>query len=324
MKFPSINIYLTRTLYLTLLCIIPMQSSFNTTLLDANALQNTANIQAILELQGFKKVFFTTPDNLKLCGLLLDQSKVKKIKGTIVYCAGFYPGTKEGMSSFYALLADQPYNFFIFDARGHQESQGSLFSYQSLKHYGTCEFYDIVAVLNFLNSYNQQHNICPDIIIHAICSGAFHAIKAINYLQTTNNPTTTNVKGVIFDSGWLRLTDIIEPTICAEVKKRLQNSWFSWLITPVCFITLQIYKLTLKSHYQKVESIASDLTKVSCPVWFVHCTNDPYVPIQPVQNFTTCINCPNTWWIAHDSHANFHMLQPEKYKMKMLEFLAKI
>jgi hypothetical protein len=312
--------------FLTLLCITPIifssQSSNN--FLNPTFLQNTAQAQKALEAQGFKKVFFTTDDNLKLCGLLRDSSATKEIKGTIIFCAGFYPGTKEGMASFYTLFADQPYNFLLFDARGHKESEGSLFSYESLKNYGTNEYQDVVAAVKFLNNYNREHHISPNIIIHGICSGAFHAIKACDFLQHQDMAEFQNIKGIIFDSGWLAMTDIVEPTLCAEINKRLAKGWFSWLIPPLCYLTLTLYQLILRDHYKKVPGICDCIKKISCPILFIHCINDPYVPVKPVQNLVTNLHCPHFWWIMHDAHANFHTQEPEIYRQKIMDFLNRL
>lgn len=292
--------------------------------LDTTFLNNPAEVQQCLLQEGFQKVFFTTSDNLKLCGLFKDQSATKKIEGTILYCAGFYPGTKEGMASFYTLFANQPYNFLLFDARGHQESEGSLFSYQNLKNYGANEFQDIVAAINFLNRHNQQHNLNQNIIIHGICSGAFHTMKAYDFLRQHNCAICNNIQKIIFDSGWLQMTDIVEPTICAEIQKRLKNNLFSWLAQPLCYFTLQWYRLTLKHHHKNVRGILEIINKVSCPILFVHCINDPYVPITPIQNLVNHLQCQNFWWITHDAHANFHTQEPSIYTQKIINFLTKI
>lgn len=290
-------------------------------LLNPKFLENNINVQKTLEAKGFKKYFFQTSDNLKLCGLLQDVSKSKKIKATIIYCAGFYPGRKEGMASFFTLFENEPYNFLLFDARGHNESEGSLFSYQNLKNYGTCEYQDIVAAVNFLNNYNLKHNITQNIIIHGICSGAFHSVKALDFLQNQDCNQSKNIKGIIFDSGWLEVTDIVEPTICAEIKKNLNGGWFSWLIKPLCYLTIKFYQLTLKGYHKNVTGICNNMKKVSCPILFVHCINDPYVPILPIQKFVETSACKHSWWIQHSSHANFHMHKPEEYKKKIMNFL---
>lgn len=292
--------------------------------LDESELKDSQKIQTLLKAQGFEKYFFESPDHLKLCGLLQDQSKSKKIQATILYCAGFYPGTKEGMSSFYTLFADQPFNFFMFDARGHQESDGRLFSYQAIKNYGTCEYQDVIGALTFLNAYNKKHDINPAIIIHGICSGAFHCVKALDTLQSTFPEESKNVKGIIFDSGWLQMSDIVEPTICAEITKKLQGGWFSWLIKPLCFITLNFYRLTLQKDHAAIPSITDCLSQTSCPILFIHCINDPYVPIKPVQKFLTTKPEQPCWWIDHDSHTNFHVHNPQKYTENILKFIDQV
>lgn len=304
------------TLFFTQIIFSSQPDFLNTTFLN-----NPAIVQKSLLEQGFSKIFFTTQDNLKLCGLFKDQSKQMVIKGTILYCAGFYPGTKEGMASFYSLFSNQPYNFLLFDARGHQESQGSLFSYQSLKNYGNVEFQDIVAAIKFLQNYNQEHNLSQDIIIHGICSGAFHAIKAYDFLRQHDCATCNNIKGIIFDSGWTQMTDIVEPTMCAEINKRLQNSLLSWLIQPLCYLIVQAYRLTLKHHHKNITGISPLIPNISCPILFVHCINDPFVPIASVQNLVHQLQCPNSWWINHNAHANFHATDPSTYTQKIMTFL---
>lgn len=306
-----------------LLCHYHTTSIASNPFLDETQLTDSKKIQNLLFEQGFKKYFFKSEDHIKLCGLLLDQSKEKNIQATILYCAGFYPGTKEGMSSFYALLADQPYNFFMFDARGHQESDGSLFSYQAIKNYGTYEYQDIIGALKFLNQYNKQHNITQNIIIHGICSGAFHSIKACSCLKNTDFDTIKNVKGIIFDSGWLEVVDIVEPTICAEISKRFANGWFSWIVKPLCFIGLYTYRWLFKQYHTTIAGINSTIHDITCPIFFIHCTHDPYVPIRPVQKKVIHDQFPYFWWIEHDSHANFHVIEPSIYAEKIKTFLTK-
>ncbi|MBP9765352.1 hypothetical protein KBD08_03385 [Candidatus Babeliales bacterium] len=291
--------------------------------LDFSYLQNSSQVQQKLIELGFKKVYFTTPDNIQLCGLLLDKSKQQPIRGTILYCAGFYPGKKEGMSSFFSLIADQPYNVLLFDARGHNESAGSFLTYTDLKQYGTVEYLDIIGALTFLNQYNAQHLLPSNIIIHGICSGAFNCIKAIEYAQK-NNIDCSNISGIVFDSGWLHITDVVEPVIDAEITKRLQNSYFSWCITPASYIVKTLYRCTLKNSHKQQTSINNTLAHIKIPIWYVHCTHDPYVPIQPIQQCLQSYNCTCCWWIDHNSHADYHMCNYQTYKTKLINFLKNL
>lgn len=292
--------------------------------MDKKILRNTTHTQELLFNRGFKKIYFTTSDNIKICGLLLDQSHTKKITHTIIYCAGFYPGNKEGMSSFYTLVANEPYNILLFDARGHNESEGSLWSYRNLKQYGTIEYLDIVAAVKFINEYNQTHHINPDIVIHGICSGAFHTIKAVDHMTKQSCPECNIIKGIVFDSGWLRISDVIETTIQAEVNKQLSNSYFSWLTRPLTWLIHSLYKITLKTHHDSQSDIKNVIKQITIPTWFVHCQNDPYIPIQPMKKCVEGCNTKQYWWIEHNSHANYHMIKHEEYQEKLLKFLKKL
>ncbi len=300
---------------------IPQEAQY---FLDAKKLYNIQQTQEELFKLGFKKIFFTTQDNIKLCGLFLDKSKKEKIKGTILYCAGFYPGLKEGMCSFYSLLINQPYNILIFDARGHNESDGSFLSYEGIKKYGQKEYLDIVAALQYIYNYNQENNITQNIIIHGICSGAFHSIKALNYLIENNSAQADNIKGIIFDSGWFHLSDIVKSSIYSDVSKHLKNSYFSWATTFLSYMLYQIYNLLFSKEHSAQEGIHESIQKIKCPIFFVHCTNDPYVPIKPVQDYTQKCNCKYFWWIPHNSHANYHMHNYQHYQDKLLDFLNSI
>lgn len=292
--------------------------------LDRTILNDSAVTQELLTECGFKKICFSTQDNLKLCGLFLDKSCTQKVTRTILYCAGFYPGKKEGMSSFYALVADEPYNILMFDARGHHESEGSLWSYQSLKNYGLYEYRDIVAAIRFIDQYNKEHGINSDIIIHGICSGAFHAIKAVEYMTNQACPECSSIKGIIFDSGWLKISDVIESTIQAEVNNKLKSTYVSWLAQPLTWITQNLYKITLQKHHNQQPNIQETITKISIPIWFVHCTDDPYIPIDPVIRCVCKCNTQEYWWIEHDSHANYHLENHTAYQEQLLRFLRKV
>lgn len=292
--------------------------------LDAKKLYNIEQTHQELFKHGFKKVCYMTQDDIKLCGFFLDKSNKEKIKGTIIYVAGFYPGYKEGMASFYSLIVNQPYNVLLFDARGHHESKGDFFSYSGIKNYGKNEYLDIIASIQFVTEYNKKNNISDKIIIHGICSGAYNTIKAINYMQKNNYPEYPDIKGIIFDSGWFQIQDVAQNVIYAEVEKRFKKSWFWWAAKPVSYITHQVYNLFFANSHKELENICDAIQKINCPIFFVHCDKDPYVSIKPVQEFTEKCNCKYVWWIPYDSHASYHMHNYDAYQEKLLEFLNTI
>lgn len=292
--------------------------------LNPAQLKNSQATQQELLRRNFKKVYFHTADDIKLCGLLLDKSDVQPISGTIIYCAGFYPGTKEGMSSFYTLVANEPYNVLLFDARGHNESEGSFLSYQQLKQYTFVEYIDIITAIHFVDQYNQALGISRNIIVHGICSGAFNSTYALQKMTEKNDPVLPHVKGIIFDSGWLQVQDIVESTVAAELKKRLRCSYFAWAIAPLTNIICNIYGLIMKPDHAKMPNITTFLQTTTLPIWFVHCTNDPYVPCTPIQECTQRAEKTNTWWIDFNTHANYHMKHHSEYQDKLFQFLQQI
>lgn len=314
-------------MFFLLLILLFSDSSINTNyncLLDPTFLTDCKKTQKRLLERGFKSSCFYTKDHIKLCGLLLDQHKKHIPCATIIYCAGFYPGTKEGMSSFYTLLEHHPYNIFLFDARGHNESEGKFLTFNAIKKYGTVEYLDIVAAIEHLNTYNKEHNIPDNIVIHAICSGAYHTILALQYLKQHNAAAYQSVKGIIFDSGWFHLHDIIATTIDAELTKRLKNSYFSWIKKPLQTIIQWLYDLFLYESHRNQDGIYQTIATIDQPIWFIHCINDPYIPSHFIQRYVACNRCPYYWWINHDSHANYHMHNHKLYQEKLLTFLEQL
>jgi len=102
-------------------------------------------------------------------------------------CAGWLPGKKEGMATFYALLPENC-NILLFDARGRGASEGSLL--YNIWKYGTSEYKDIIGAIFWIN-----HNNKLPIIIGGTCSGVFNAAHAIIKLTQKNLIHKTNVKG---------------------------------------------------------------------------------------------------------------------------------
>ena len=289
---------------------------------NTSILKNKQQVQSIMMEAGFKKVFFKTKDDYKIAALYLDKSQtsLKPVKGTIIFAAGFYPGTKEGMATFYAMLEKEAYNFLFFDARCHSESSGSLLNYNYMKQYGTYEYLDIIAAIEWLNLQNTTGNISPSIILHGVCAGAFHAVKATSYMQHQQHPLQKHIKGIIFDSGWAALSEIAEPTITAEINKTLQHTCIKNLRKPTIFIVNKLYEWTLKKYFCNVETINNHIAKINCPILFIHSLGDDYAPVQPVLTLAKSAQKATTWLDNSSSHATCHLKQQTQYIEQIKQF----
>lgn len=291
---------------------------------DTNFLRNSAAVEKVLKQEDFFEVEITTQDNLKLCAIMLDQSNEQTIQTTIISCPGFVPGKKEGMTTLYAMFKEYPYNFIFLDLRGHGKSEGELLTYSGIKHYGEFEYLDIVATIQFTIKYNQEHNINENIIIHGLCSGAFHSIKALHYLQQYDKQSYDCVKGLIFDSGWPSVPDIVESTLTSEANKRCTECNVSCLAYPLSCSIVGIYNYFFKPYHCNQASIAQAMNDIDLPILFIHAENDPYIPIHHVYPLVKQANKPTSWFIKESTHAAHHLKHKDEYKIQMEQFIQSV
>lgn len=294
-------------------------------LYNVKFLRDGKKVRAKLAECGFEQVQFTTSDNVQLAGLFLDNQKHNNIaiKGTLIFCAGFYPGLKEGMATFYELLKNEPYNFLIFDHRGHGQSDGNCFSISGLQNYGRNEYKDVVAALEFVDSYNQNNHLTKDIIIFGLCSGAYHTIRALEFLYEEQSPIFHEVKKVIIDSGWNSLQSIGFSTINGELNYRLTAYGSALVKYPLAIILNTTYYLLFYGCHKQLPKLAPIMPHLDQEVLFIHAQNDCHAPLQNVQELVThCKHC-QTWWIEKSTHASNHLKFKEQYKEKLEDFLQK-
>jgi len=291
---------------------------------DTTFLRNSTAVEKILKQDGFFDLDLTTTDNLILKATMINSCATKQIKATIISCPGFVPGRKEGMATLYAMLKEDPYNFLLLDTRGHGNSQGELLTFKGLKHYGESEYLDIVAATQHIVTYNQEHNISSDIILHGLCSGAFHTIKAVTYLKKHDINSYNHIKGVVFDSGWPRISDIVETTLASESKKRCKDYNIPWFQDWLHYGLLEFYRFYFKEHHCKQEPITQIIAEISQPILFIHAENDTYIPIHHVYPLVSNSAQPTTWFIKDSTHAAHHLKHNQEYKIQLQQFIRSV
>ena len=297
-------------------------------LYSTSSLKNHTVVQEYLKSVGFKKITFTTSDNFKLVGLFLARPHARY---NVIVCAGWFPGKKEGMATFYALLPEDC-NILLFDARGHGESQGSLL--WKLWRYGIDEYKDITAAVSWLNSNNMS-----PIIIAGICSGAFNATHAISYIE--KNHPNHNVKGLIFDSGWGSISQIIKTSPIAGIKKRiacfmsyfckkksLQNNYLyracSYSMEHICALCNYLCAEPLAAQYEHTTNLFNIIEAITTPILFIHSYDDVYAEIGDAINLSLLAPHKQCWWIEKSSHAKHHLIHKDLYKEKVIDFINSV
>ena len=315
----TISCCLFTTIFLTQKEIDPAVDFYNVTFL-----RNSPAVEKVLKERGFFEADLITADNLKINTIMLDQSNTKDVQATIVSCPGFVPGRKEGMTTLYAMLEDQPYNFIFIDSRGHGKSEGELLTLNGIKQYGKHQYLDIVATIEFITEYNQKYNLNPDIILHGLCAGAFHTIKAVDYIRKNNPQSYACIKGIIFDSGWPSVVDIAETVVSAEAAERCSQYSIPFLQPAAQYLIIQIYRLLFKEEHKTQESIVNAITEIDQPILFIHAQNDVFTPVHHVHPLIARAKQPISWFVQDSSHVANHLKHKEKYTERMQQFIQTV
>ncbi|MDP3788097.1 MAG: prolyl oligopeptidase family serine peptidase [Candidatus Chromulinivorax sp.] len=288
---------------------------------DTTFLRNSPAVEKVLKNNGFFEVDFKTHDNLMINAIMLDQSNELKVTATIISCPGFVPGRKEGMSTLYAMLKNQPYNFIFVDSRGHGKSDGELLTFNGIKHYGENQYLDMIATIKFIANYNKQRNINQNIIIHGLCAGAFHTVKAVADLKQSDPETYKCIKGIIVDSGWPAITDMIDPLLEAEATERCKSYGVPSLQPYLAYILHGVYDTFFKPSHCKQIPLNMAISKIDQPILFIHAENDLFVPIHNVYPLIDAAKNPTTWFLKESAHVNNHLKHKEAYTHQMQRFI---
>lgn len=291
---------------------------------DIKFLQNSPAVEKVIKNKGFFEADFKTDDNLTINTIMLDQSSTHKVKATIISCPGFVPGNKEGMTTLYAMLAKNPYNFMFIDSRGHGKSEGQLLTFQGIKNYGQSEYLDVIAAIKHINTYNRKHNIAPDIIIHGLCSGAYHTIKAVTGLKKSDPEIYMNIKGIVLDSAWPSIPSIIDTIITAESTARCKSYYISFLQPYLAYTMQKIYNTYFKAAHSKQTTITEIINEIDQPILFIHAENDEFVPAHHVYPLIKNTKKPISWFVQNSSHVNSHLDYKDEYKNLLENFIQSV
>ena len=291
-------------------------------------LKNYTAVQNVLKNVGFKKIIFKTSDNFKLSGLFLSRHNATC---NVIICAGWFPGRKEGMATFYDLLPDYC-NILLFDARGRGESQGSFI--WNIWRYGMDEYRDIVGAISWIN-----HNNSLPIIVGGTCSGAFNAAHAIVHVIKNNLLEQTHVKGLFFDSGWGSVITMSQSSPIVHIKKYLskclllaygtkeiaqKNSFYTSCSSCIvsCFKIVHLLCISpVASHYEAITNLFDKIQVITIPILFIHSYDDTHAAFSQVKKLATLAPQKQCWWIEKSSHAKHHLIHKEEYKEKLIAFI---
>ena len=235
------------------------------------------------------------------------------------------------MATFYDLLPSDC-NILFFDARGHGNSDGSLL--WKLWEYGMHEYKDILGAISYINNTNSM-----PVIILGICSGAFNAAHALIDLTKNNAIATCHVKGLIFDSGWGSVTEIVRTAPPAGIEKRLINllkniytnkeqikqsyafKLCSYLTNISCNMSYYMCTKHITNYYEKQTTLFDKINQITTPILFIHSHDDTYAIKSDAFRLSAMAPHTTCWWIEESFHAKHHLIHRNLYKQKLHNFL---
>jgi pimeloyl-ACP methyl ester carboxylesterase len=298
---------------------------------DTSFLANHDQVFRSLKEAQFEEITFKSTDGLRLEGLYLKRPHARF---NVICCAGWWPGRKEGIATFYKLLP-QDCNILFFDARGHGNSEGS-FRHVS---YGVHDYKDIVGALEFM-----QKDTNKPTLIYGICAGAFNAAHAILELQKQNRLEELHVSGLIFDSGWVCVDKTAHSVATSKANEMIMKQIASWYALPhyrdakktslfSCFSTLaqcvigcvhMFLKPFIKRHdFNTNLLIKAQQTPMSVPCLFIHSQDDVDVSLNDVKKLSALVPNKTCWWIDKPSkHACHHLKHTNEYKKYIDHFIT--
>lgn len=296
---------------------------------DTQFLDNHDAVQRQLLNDGFERVTFNAEDGTRLAGLFLEREGATQ---TIIYVAGFFPGRKEGMSTFLK-IAPENCNILFFDTRGHGESGGTFWS--NIRDYGK-EKLDILAAMRFVRERTHTN-----IILHGVCAGAYNAAHAALLAQQRGLTQQLGLRGIVFDSGF-GTTESGVTALRSHIMEKMITPCFRWcsfgLLSKEIISQLITYNIirqfvaslvTIAHWFMQASmttqpqqaSLFGQINRLECPIFYIHSHDDTYAPINGVRRLAQESRNSNTWWINEPSkHACHHLKHKINYKNRITDF----
>jgi len=216
----------------------------------------------------------------------------------------------------------------------------------SLKKYGTEEYLDVIGAIQHIS---EKTNRKP-IILFGWCSGAFHSaqtlikLKQIGQEQGQDLIKQFNIQGLIFDSGFGSLTDMIEGSyhhinnlIIPEYMKNGEETsgplgmlkrGFDYVKIGVTNVILKALEVWVRPSLEKnlpETNLYDNIHKLgNLPIFVIHCENDDLSTWEKVRQLVNNMQNKELWLIPESTHAKNHLKHKEEYFAQMRSWINQV
>jgi len=240
----------------------------------------------------YEDVDFKSSDGLELKGWFIPAQSGKK---TIILCHG-YGTNKSDLLDFGAFFMTNNFNAFLFDFRGHGDSEGKC----SL---GFFEGRDLEGAVDWLKTQKSQTAIGA----FGVSMGATTIFMAAEKIL--------EIKAVAGDSGFSSFKGIIARF--ARLFYHLPRFPFACLIVKFC-------EMKLKFKAKDFE-ITGYIGKISPrPILIIHGKEDKRICFSEAEFIYEAAEEPREIWVVPGAgHLEAYNRRPQEYERKILEFFRK-
>jgi len=228
-----------------------------------------------------------------------------------------------------------------------------------LKKYGLAEHFDIMGALD----YTAQKTNRKPIVLFGWCAGAFLSARTLVKLKELSQEAgqdlinAYNIQGLIFDSGFGSLTDMIKGSYHFINKKMLPKCMsclssseqdtgemlintfgetvggvlgtilggikkgLGWLGTGSANLLFNLLEAWVRPSLEKYSPETNLYDKIhnlkDLPIYVIHCKNDKMAKWEQTQRLVNCMQNKELWLIEKSSHAENHLKHKEEYHTRM-------
>lgn len=244
----------------------------------------------------YENVEFDSKDGTALKGWFLSSEDSEE---TVVLIHG-YGGTKENfLEEDLSFLLDEGYNVFMFDLRGHGESEDSFTTF------GLEEKEDVLAAIKFLKEEKSKR--AEKIYAIGYSMGASSLLRAAS--------RTEKIDKIVSDSGFSDFETVIR-----NKKSALQGH------LPFLFSLFPSLCISLAEKIIGIEvedlNVSREVGEIKNPVFIIHSRGDQILDVDNAFELYNKAKEPKYLWVENSpDHIEIHKNFPEKYKRKISKFL---
>lgn len=245
----------------------------------------------------FEDVTFESKDHLKLAGWFI-PAKVKT-DATIVVLHGLGSNAGDMLLNVLALASAGQWNLFLFNFRGHADSEGNRTSL------GPLELGDLDAALAFVREKYPPETRRLGIYGHSL--GA-----AVSVVGAARHP---EIGTVLVESPFARTRSTIF---------RYAKLYYGFPAFPMMYLALGFARLRLGVSLWDFEPVREIAKIAPRPLFMIHAERDARMPADEAQALFDAAREPKALWVVPGAdHGEPWMVAKEEYDQKLLEFFRR-